>query len=157
MPSLAVTPSASSTLSLSVSTTLSADQSSSTTTMMLKNRVHTPNYVKIKNDFGQLPLLYDLRIDLNHSENQIVLPAVLVKSVIDVVKEVEKQGMGGIKYCTVENPLGGVRVLTENGLDFYYDPNADIVAQINNLKNIIKTNHPKEYVDLLYGNRVYWR
>ena len=128
----------------------------STTIVSGTIKVHIPDFAKIKGEYGDLPLLYDMRFTTTTDEI-VLVPPQLVQSIITVNQQMQKQGIGKNDYFVVDNLLAGIEAMNENVCDFYFDPRGDINFQLQNFKEIIKTNQPKQYVDLRYGNRVYWR
>ncbi|MBU0545664.1 hypothetical protein KKA13_00205, partial [Patescibacteria group bacterium] len=62
-----------------------------------------------------------------------------------------------VKYMTTEHPLSGITVYTSAPWVIYVQPLDDFERQMANLKAVLKTNVPSEYVDLRFGDRVYWK
>ncbi|MFA6486410.1 MAG: FtsQ-type POTRA domain-containing protein [Candidatus Magasanikbacteria bacterium] len=129
---------------------------SSSTISTFTERIHLPNYKKIKSDFGPFPIIYDSRSLINTSTEQI-LSADLIAGVINFYTQTEKQGIANIKYLVLDMPLAGVTAKTDRAWDIYFQPLENISTQLSNLKLIVKANKPNEYIDLRYGGRVYWK
>ena len=62
-----------------------------------------------------------------------------------------------VKYYTIENIGSGVDVITSNTWDIKINPENDIQTQLDNLKIILKDNKVQLYIDLRYGDRVFWK
>jgi len=139
-----------------VNHTLSAP-TSSTSTEPLVVTVHIPNYAKVKMMIRDYPILYDKR-NLDVSENeQNILPPEIIASIRSLQKAVEGSGVGDVRYYVLSDLNTGVIAITDNKYKIYFSLNSDPADQISNLKNTLLANHPSEYIDLRFGNRVYWK
>jgi len=118
--------------------------------------VHIPNYKKIKSEFGSYPIIYDT-LSVSNPSSTIVLPPEVIAGVINFYTQIEKQGIGQIKYIIKSNLLAGMLAKTDKKWDIYFKPTQSISEQINNLKLILRENKPTAYIDLRYGGRVYWK
>ena len=57
----------------------------------------------------------------------------------------------------IDNIGSGVTVITSNTWDVKINPENDIQSQLAKLKIILKENKIQLYVDLRYGERVFWK
>jgi hypothetical protein len=131
--------------------------SSSTSTEPLVTITHNPGYARIKKLCRDYPILYDKRnLDVTEKE-QDILPAEIIAGVRSLQKAIEGSGVGDVRYYILSDLNTGVTAITENKYKLYFSLNSDPANQILNLKNILSSNQPAEYVDLRFGNRVYWK
>jgi hypothetical protein len=133
-----------------------APNTRSTTTSDVPPEIHVPNYKKLNQEFGNYPIVYDLR-NTNIKEKQTnILPATFINALNEWQNSLTKQGIVSVDYFTIENLTSGIKIKTNKPWDIYATSN-NIPAQIEALKLIIKNNHPQEYIDLRYGEKVYWK
>lgn len=118
--------------------------------------LHTPDYRGAKEKYGNFPVLFDERNpEIKEKQNNIISPEVI--SGISVWQEMcEKEGIGPIKYYSLEDPLAGIKAYGQKNLLIYFQPNKDISSQIENLKIILRDYKPANHVDLRFGERLYW-
>lgn len=138
-------------------TTVSSTTSSSTLLAMNNTVSHKPDYLKIKNAFGNYPIIFDTRyLPVAEKQNNI-LSQQIISGTIAWRDLLEKEGMASVKYFITENPLAGLGAVTNKNITVYWQPTNDLNLQIQNLKTILENEQPKEYVDLRFGERVYWK
>lgn len=118
---------------------------------------HLPDFKRIKKNFGAFPLVFDLREPQLNDKQTEVLPASLINSAIDWYGALEKRGIAGVKYFTLDQPSAGLTIYTNLPWKLYINPSGDLENQIANLKIILRDNNPREYVDMRYGERVFWK
>lgn len=119
--------------------------------------IHTPNYLFMRNQYGNYPVLYDKRcLTVTEKQNNILSPKIIADTIAwrDLL---EKEGIASVKYFITENPLAGLGAVTNKGLTVYWQPANDTTAQLTNLKTILKSEQPQQYIDLRFGERVYWK
>jgi hypothetical protein len=141
-------------LSTVISTT-----TTSTTTLTTSADTHKPNYLKFTSEYYGLPMFYDAR-RLNVHENQTnVLPANLIKSIIDWKQALKNDGVGEVHYFTSNNPTAGLTAILSRPWSVMVQPTNDMAAQLQNLKTILTNSNikPTEYIDLRFEERVFWK
>src|SRR3989339_2088592 len=134
------------------STTVSSTAISTTTVA-----IHLPEYQKITPDFGAYPILYDYTAPENINLKQIVLTKEIIATTIEASEELEKQGIGHLKYFVMESQTAGLKAITDKKFQVllsFFNPVKD---QIANAATILRTNRPNEYVDVRFGERVFWK
>jgi len=145
--------SVSSTAVLGVKIASSTPQNNASTTMEL---VHVPDFMDFSKNFLNYPILYDER-NLKVAEKQNnILSSDFISEVIDFTNMLEKEGIEHVRYLAMENPGAGVEAYT-GSFAVYFQPSNNLSDQINNLKIILKKDNPKKYIDLRYGDRVFWQ
>lgn len=137
---------------LAATSTVSASTSTSSTI-----KKHIPDYKKINHDFGKYPIIYDQRQTPVKVEDRNLIPNNFITGILTMNEAITKQGIGEIKYFVLVNLGAGVQIVTTNAWDIFWQPNNDLSQQLNNLKIILKDNRPRQYVDLRFGDRVYWQ
>lgn len=143
----------------SSSTVISATKSvvsSSTPNTTTTDKIHLPNISRLVKDFGDYPIIFDKR-KINISENISVIEQKIIQTALDWQRETEKQGIGKVKYFILDNPSAGLTVHTYKPWIVYINVYKPAAPQIENLKLILQANHPAEYIDVRYGERVYWK
>ena len=135
------------------SSTAATSTVSATSTVV---RVHTPNDRRIKTEFGEYPIVYDLRHPTTTAQQTKILPEQLIQNIIAIYNLIEKGKVARIKYISFEEPAAGLTVYTNQPWEIRLHPYNDLNEQINNVKVII-SNKPTEYIDVRYGDRVFWK
>lgn len=130
--------------------TSSTNKNSTTTAMVIK--FHTPNYAEIKNEVGNYPLLYDQR----ENRNQIKLEPEIASSILIWNELLGKQGIG-VKYFVLDDNISGLVVKIDQPFDVMANIHGNPASEINNMRAILSQYKPTEYIDLRYGERVYWK
>lgn len=145
--------SATTTTSTTTATSTAKEELTPTTTDMIV-KTHKPNFQLIKKELGTFPIIYDRRIGREEKNN-------LEKEVVTAVLAWQKLLIGGqagdIQYFVLDNLAAGLKVKTSKSWDILININGNYQSAYNNLTAIVKDNQPVEYVDLRYGERVYWK
>ncbi len=142
------------TTSLSISFTSSTTSTPIITTSSVK---HAPNYEKIRKLFGRYPLIYDrrnLEIELKKSG---ILPTEFITSAITWQRELAEQGRTAPKFFVLDDVNAGMVIDTKESWSIIFQPKNNLDAQIDTFKQILPTIKPKEYIDLRFGEKVYWK
>ena len=137
--------------------TTTTSNASSTVSSVLTAINHKPDYLKIKNSFGNYPIIFDTRfLSVEEKQINILSPKIIAGTILwrDLI---EKEGIGSVKYFITDNPLAGLGAVTNKGITIYWQPENDLNSQLLNLKTVLQNEQPGEYVDLRYGERVYWK
>lgn len=143
------TPNASTTVSSS--NVLLRNTSSSTSIL---EKIHIPDFKSIKKESGTFPLIYDERIGRENKNN---LEKEVVSTVFAWQKLLKGSTVGEPHYFILDNLAAGLKIKTSNPWDILININGNYENAFKNLEAILKDNHPGEYVDLRYGERVYWK
>ena len=142
-------------IATATTTTSTEELSTSTISNTELERVHIPNK-SLLIDYHDYPILYDKRI-LEIAEKDSVLEKEFIEKIIEFYEGVRESRGVDILYMEMDHPLAGIKVITDKNLFILFQPNNNIKNQLNNLEIIFKSNSPKEYVDLRYDERVYWK
>lgn len=143
------------TTELVVATSTSAVSTTVSTTST--RRVHTPNDRRVKTEFGEYPIAYDLRHPTTTEQKTNVLPEPLIQNIISIYNLIEKGKIARIKHVSFAEPAAGLTVFTNQPWQIRLHPYNDLQEQINNVKIILKDNKPSEYMDVRFRDRVFWK
>ena len=141
-------------------TTSSADMFSgnaSSTPINTSTTEHVPDYKKINKLFGNYPIIYDRRDFDVEIKQEGILPPEHIAAVITWYKTLAEQGIARLKFFTLDNLNSGIVIDTTDPWDILFQPKNNNNAQINTLKEILPTIKPQRYVDLRFGEKVYWK
>jgi hypothetical protein len=140
-------------LSLAVTSTTGT---SSTTDNKQNSFSDNNNYNLIQNTYGQLPIVKDSRETEN--DGGILLDKKLIESSNTWEKNLRQQSLGEARYFQVGYTDFNLKIFFKNK-PWYVLINTDLdfQIQIRNLKIILVNNIPTEYIDLRFGERVYWK
>jgi hypothetical protein len=141
---------------VSTSTVTTSAKVASTSTPNYTITIHAPDYKSLKNEFGNYPIIYDLS-KRQAAEKEQLLSQDTVKGVIDFYNQVNGGGVVGITYFTIDPTISGVTALTNKTWNIQFDPSSNISSQVSNLKVILNNNRPNSYIDLRFGDRIYWK
>ncbi len=144
-------------LSVTSSTTSTLATSSLATAFTIQ-RQHVPRYTKFRNtpDFNDLIVVYDSR-QLSVKELQAhILPPAVIKAIIDCKDMLYNSHLARVQYFIFHNDQD-VEAITEEKFRILFNINMDINAENASLRAVLKENKPKEYIDLRYDGRVYWK
>lgn len=143
------------TSSIHVSSVSTTTSTSSTIPVILGK--HIPDAVKITKQFGDYPIIYDLQHKVGSVQNGKVLDHTTVNGLINLYNALRKGNVVKVSYFTVGDLGGGLTAYTNKPWKIMFAPDTDIDTQINNLQIILKNSQPKEYIDLRFGDRIYWK
>lgn len=119
--------------------------------------IHEPDYLNIKKEFGHYPIIY-YGMGGEETIGQVVLKPEIIQTILKVSGQLTERGIGEIKYFVINNPSSGLIVkLDRSPFEIYLSVYGDLESQMNNIKIILQAHQPKEYLDVRYGERVYWK
>lgn len=137
------------------STLLSATSSArgATTTVFIE-----PDKNAVRKELGAFPILMDARMEnpVHEKQMHVVSPLVL-QSVKEAENRLKAEGIGEARFFTYMDTQTGITVTLDKPWKFLFRPDNSVQDQINSLKLILKEYRPKEYVDVRFGDRVYWK
>lgn len=118
---------------------------------------HIPDYKKINKLFGNYPIIYDRRGFAVEIKQENILPPEHIAAIIAWYKTLTEQGITHLKFFTLDNLNSGVAIDTTDPWDILFQPKNNNETQISTLKEILPTIKPQQYVDLRFGEKVYWK
>lgn len=143
--------------SRSVSSTATGTSSLVQSIVTTSSFEHIPNYEKIKKQFGSYPIIYDKRaLDINLKQAD-VLPPEHIAAAISWHRYLAQEGVERLKFFVLEDLNAGMAIDTTDPWNIVVQPKSSTEAQIITLKETLTQIKPKEYVDLRFGEKVYWK
>lgn len=136
-----------------IATSTASSTAISTTTVA----IHTPEYQKIITNFGDHPILFDKLAPEKIELGQTVLSKDIISATINASEEVEKRGIGKLKYFIMDSQTSGLRVITDKKFEILLSFFSPAAEQFANAETILRSNHPNEYIDVRFGERVFWK
>ena len=122
-----------------------------------KDIIHIPNDKHIKSVFGTYPILYDKRKkDVSLNDSNIIQ----MEYILSIIKfdEIFNQGTSGkIKYYEMELIGSGIKAVTKNRWDVYFDPLDNIEQQIKSIETVINKNDVLLYIDTRQQEKIFWK
>jgi len=136
------------------STTAAATAAAQTvsTTVSSTIRIHKPIFAEIKKEIGNFPLIYDERVgrkDKNTLEEEVI------QAVLTWQKLLQQTEVGELQYFELNNLAAGLKIKTSKSFDILVNIHGNHENALSNLETVLKENHPVEYIDLRYGEKVY--
>ncbi len=119
--------------------------------------IKPPNFLKIRNLFGNLPVLLDTSFVSSTAGETNIVPAGSIEGALAFEEMIEKRGVATVQYFELQDPGAGMAIHTTQPWIIYFQPKNDLESQFSNLKMILQSNRPTQYIDLRYGERVYWK
>lgn len=120
--------------------------------------INHPNYFSLKKEFGDYPVVYDLR---QGSTTTVIgsdaLRPELVKGIMAIYQGLRQTQLGIANYFIIDRIMSGVTVKLNEPWKVVIDPDHDLPKQFNDIKLVLKSNQPAEYIDVRFGDRVYWK
>jgi hypothetical protein len=147
--------------SISSSTTSGSAVSSTIVSNINDKQNESSTVIGISNigrEFQGLPIIYTKNQKIFANKGLGVIPKQTVGAAIDIKNMVEKQKIGYIKYFTIDDSnSSNLEATTNFSWKILFNAKNNFQNQINNLKLVTKENSPKEYVDVRYDGRVYYK
>ena len=118
--------------------------------------VHTPNFSLLKGKYGDFPILVDERGFAMASDTSLVSRE-FIKGLIEITNATKNDPSLRVNFFTTQDPVAGVFAIISKPWKIRYLPTGDVGGQLNSLKIILQNNKPAEYVDVRFGQRIYWK
>ncbi len=119
--------------------------------------VHVPEYQKITADFGAYPIIFDKLAPEKIELKQNLLSKEIIATALLANEEIEKRGIGRLKYFVMESQTAGLRTVTDKKFEILLSFFNPVAEQIANAETILRSNRPNEYIDVRFGERVFWK
>ncbi len=128
--------------------------SSSTSTINLIN-TQVSAYKNVRTEYGEFPIVVDNKTNIQ-TEN--LLPKKTIEAAQVWQRLLKEQGIGQVQYfSSTATDFYLKAFVTDKQWYLLINIQNDLQTQIHNLKVILTNNQPTEYVDLRFGERVYWK
>lgn len=119
-----------------------------------------PQYGKFNLEYPDMPIFYDQRHLIIEVNQQDVIPDYIIDFILNWNAYNNDENIAGeAKYYYSDNINAGVTVVTNRQWNVLTQPRNSLEQQLTNLKTLIssKTVHPSEYIDLRFGERIFWK
>ncbi len=130
--------------------------STSPSTTPASTVVHLPDYRGIVGEFGDYPIIYDQSPGAAEERELLIDPKIMdgLMAFYNALRSIKAIHAN---YFTINEAETGITVLTDKPYSVKFQPDANIENQISKLQIFLKYNKPVEYVDLRFGDRIYWK
>ena len=128
---------------------------STSTNSTTSPNIHLDLYRQIQNAYGNFPVIYNDKPTLGIKKD-LISPKI-IKSAIEWEKNIRDQGVGEVQYFKIGETDFNLRIFLKQPWYILINTDLDSQVQMKNLKIIISNNKPTEYIDLRFGERVYWK
>lgn len=126
---------------------------STSSTLSLNN--HLTAYKQIQAEYGVFPVIFnDKELTVN---NNIPLSSKVIKNATDWQRLLKEQTVGEIKYFKIGDTDFNLKIFLDKPWYILVNTELDQQIQLKNLKIILSNNKPAEYIDVRFGERVYWK
>lgn len=132
---------------------LNSNASSTLTTPI--NPTSLAIYEQTKAEYGNFPIINDPK-PIN-TKNEGILSAKLIIAAQMWQKYLKEQGVREVKFFSTDETDFNLKITTDKPWHILINTENDASAQMRNLKTILISNNPTNYVDLRFGERVYWK
>jgi len=126
-----------------------------TTGTIAMQNTHLSVYTKIQHNYGDFPVIFSNKKITTKGKN-LLLPKI-IKTAIDWNKYLKEQEIGEVQYFSMGETDFNLKVFLDKSWYILINTELDYQVQIQNLKIILSNNKPAEYIDLRFGERVYWK
>ncbi|MFA6548215.1 MAG: FtsQ-type POTRA domain-containing protein [Candidatus Magasanikbacteria bacterium] len=126
-------------------------------TSTFSTNTHLNTYKQIEAAYGNFPVIFNDKstVEINKEKN-LLLPKI-IKTAIEWEKYLDEQGVGEVQYFEVGDTDFNLKVFLKQPWYILINTDLDLQVQMQNLKIILSKNKPTEYIDLRFGERVYWK
>ncbi len=118
--------------------------------------IHVPNYQGITEEFGDYPVIYDQKPQKT-GENDRLLDNKTMQGVVALYNALQRVKTIKTAYFINDISGAGITAITNKPFKVVFQPNDNIDEQVSKLQIFLNNNHPLEYVDLRFGDRIYWK
>lgn len=143
-------------LTISTSTTKTTTTTTTTTEISKSEPSRTPDVELILNEVGKFPILFSNQTK-EVTEGDKIFNSETIRGFIDFYNGLEKGRVVKFRYAEIGQAEAGITIYLEKPWKVRFQPTNDIQNQLNNLQIILKNNQPTEYIDLRFGERIYWK
>ena len=112
-------------------------------------------YEQTKAEYGDFPIINDSK-PIN-TKDTTTLSAKLISTAQMWQKYLKEQGIGEVQFFSTDETDFNLKITTNKPWHILINTESDTDAQMRNLKTILQSNSPTNYVDLRFGERVYWK
>jgi hypothetical protein len=129
--------------------------SSSTSSTLNQYNDQLKAYQNVKAEYGDFPIIKDYKI--GGAAKDKYLSKNLIQATINWQKYLKDQGIGQVTLFNIDETDFNLKITLDKPFYVLTNTKNDQDAQMRNLKIILNTNHPTNYIDLRFGERIYWK
>lgn len=111
-------------------------------------------YEQIRANYGNFPVITDFKPIINTDK---IISSELINSAEIWQKYLKEQGIGEVKFFTTDETDFNLKITLDKPWYILINGKSEAESQIRNLKMILSENKPTDYIDLRFGDRVYWK
>lgn len=130
---------------------------SSTSTPSTTTPKHVPALKDLSVNYDGYPIVFDSRHQTISEKQTEVLNKSVIQGILTIYNALRRNKLANVAYMTLDDPNAGITIHNEKPWTIVMNPLADISNQLENIRIITKDNKPIEYVDVRFGDRVYWK
>jgi cell division septal protein FtsQ len=129
------------------------------TSSLTTNNSNIPEWRKLIKDYEGIPIFFDKSDATTIGEREYILPNGIIEFVIEWNRIMKDEGIGEARYYETDNLSAGITAVVDKAWKIYIQPKNSLITQVNNLKIILDNReaNPREYIDLRYDERVFWK
>lgn len=146
-----------STASFSTSTSFTTSTVAASSTKMLVGAVHAPDYQRIVNEFGDYPIIFNKGLKKNSDKDHHLIETHTMQGLMAFYNALRSAKTIQANYFIIDRSETGITVVTDKPFSIKFQPTDNIDQQISKLQIFLKNNRPTDYIDLRFGDRIYWK
>lgn len=120
--------------------------------------VHIPDYNGLKTSYGDFPIVYGASATSSAGKQPYLVKPSIIQGLITAYKIIRRAGLGWVNYFALDDPPeAGVTIHTNQPWQINLQAEASIDQQISNVETILRSGRPSSYIDVRFGQRVFWK
>ncbi len=136
-------------------TNITAANINTSTNSTTSSNIHLALYQQIQNAYGNFPVIFNDE-PTTDTKKDFISPKI-IKSATEWDKIIKDQDVGEVQYFKIGETDFNLKIFLKQPWYILINTELDSQAQIKNLKIILSNNKPTKYIDLRFGERVYWK
>ncbi len=116
---------------------------------------HLNTYQQIQTAYGYFPVVFNDKLTTDKYKE--LLSSKVIKSAVEWSKFLKEQNVAEVQYFKIGDTDFNLKLFVKQPWYILINTDSDWQVQLRNLKIILAANHPSEYIDLRFGERVYWK
>lgn len=134
---------------------VAAIETSSTTPTTNPNSAALSAYKETQTAYGEFAVINDYKKITDNKDK--FLSEKLIDATQTWQKYFKEQGIGHIKFFSTDETDFNLKITLDKPWHVLINTQNDQSAQMRNLKMILSNSNPTSYIDLRFGDRVYWK
>ncbi len=129
--------------------------SPTTTPIISLNQAASRAYEETMAEYGNFPVIIDHKTISTNDDK--LLSAKLIETAQLWHKYLKEQAIGEIKFFSTDETDFNLKITLNKPWYILINTQSDTNSQMRNLKMILSSSNPTSYIDLRFGDRVYWK